>query len=102
MFPKKPLLFIIVLLSLSQARMLKENYQLHQHPFQYIGSGYQQDNGNDLCRQAYANMGGYRISSKIQSNQRPGHIIYAHDGAVINGASHVFYHQAMGQCVAKK
>jgi hypothetical protein len=98
--------FTIMVLFAIQTRMLKESHHLRQHSFQYIGSGYTQDKGDDLCRQAYGELGGYRTSNNIRWNQRSGgsngNIIYAHDGAVINGASHILYQQPTGECVADK
>jgi hypothetical protein len=96
--------FVLFVLSASQTRLLKENYQLRQHPFQYIGSGYTPENGDDLCRQAYAKMGGYRTSSNVQWSQRSSgiNVIYAHDGSVINGANHISYRQPTGECVADR
>jgi hypothetical protein len=105
-FSFKTIIIIIMALLASQTKILKENHQIHQHSFEYIGSGYTQDNGDDICRQAYAKMGGYRTSSNAQSNQRTGGsngtIIYAHDGAVINGANHISYRQPTGECIADK
>jgi uncharacterized protein YycO len=103
-FSFKTIIIIIMALLASQTKIIKENHQLHQHPFQYIGSGYTQDNGDDICRQAYAKMGGYRTSSNIQWGQRSSgiNVIYAHDGSVINGANHIFYRQPTGECVADR
>jgi hypothetical protein len=100
----RTMILTIMALLASQTKILKENHQLHQHPFQYIGSGYTQDNGDDLCRQAYAKMGGYRTSSNIQWSQRSSgiNVIYAHDGSVINGANHISYRQPTGECVADR
>jgi hypothetical protein len=73
------------------------SYQLHEHPFEYIGSKYLQTSGDNICRQIYGNIGGYHSSGLGHTK-----LIYARDGSIINGADRVWYHQQNGECVANK
>jgi hypothetical protein len=95
---------LTLMASLSSLLVSQTKISHPSHPFQYIGSGYSPSNGDDLCRQAYAKIGGYRTNSNIQWGQRStgNIIIYAHDGVVINGASYIGYRQSTGECIAKK
>jgi hypothetical protein len=87
------------------------DYQSHEHPFGYIGSDYSQGNGDGICRKIFSQKGGYRTSGRIGLRSNSGgnadfdasaNVVYAYDGAVINGANHVWYHKNNGECVANK
>lgn len=95
----------------SQSAKAFGDYQSHEHPFAYIGSNESQGNGDAICRQIFANKGGYQTGGSIGWGWNSGgdggfsgggNIVYAHDGTAINGANHVWYHQQNGECVANK
>jgi hypothetical protein len=65
------------------------DYKSHEHPFAYIGSSYNQSEGNVVCRREYR--------TEVNSHRKG---FSAYDGTVINGARHVWYHQINGECIA--
>jgi hypothetical protein len=71
------------------------DYPFHDHPFAEIGSSYSQVNGDNKCRQIYKDKGGHNTR-----DDNPLGNLVASDGVVVNGASHVWYHQFNGDCIA--
>jgi hypothetical protein len=85
------------------------NYPSHAHPFRRIGSSYSQSAGDAKCRDIYASLTRLE-TTRIPVNVSPdgtgyadvlrSREIYDYSGVQINGASHVWYHQQNGECVA--
>jgi hypothetical protein len=77
-----------------------------QHPFQSIGAGKDQQEGNTTCWQLFSDLG-KRATSEYQIGSSDSYLRgtipvdkYAWDGTWINYANHVWYHQQRGICVA--
>jgi hypothetical protein len=95
------------------------DYASHEHPFHFLGSGWDQYQGDAYCRQVFADKGGYQAAGGAGGGwgwndgdgwfggggggfSFGGNLVYAHDGTIINGANHVWYHQRRGECIANK
>jgi hypothetical protein len=88
------------------------NYPSHAHPFRKIGSSYSQSAGDAQCRKIYKELTPSIITKILvyddsQIKLNPHYIdqystqdIYSYTGVKINNASHVWYHQQNGECVA--
>jgi hypothetical protein len=98
--------FSVPILSANPSQSLSD-YPRHAHPFRKIGSSYSQSAGDAKCRKIF-----YDLSAPIRSSRPPFADenytetvsfpdVYAYDSGVrINGASHIWYHQQNGECVA--
>lgn len=83
-----------------------EGFARHEHPFQSIGAGKDQQEGNTTCWQLFSDLG-KRATSEYQIGSSDSYLRgtipvdkYAWDGTWINYANHVWYHQQRGICVA--
>jgi hypothetical protein len=82
-----------------------DQYPRHAHPFRRIGSNYSQSSGDAQCRKIFkkdtapftdpTGLGLDAVAKKLYSPK-----LYSYDGVEINSASHVWYHQVNGECVA--
>ena len=82
------------------------DYAPVEHPFQYIGSGYTQQNGNAYCRQLYQEKVAIKNEFGMANNfpyiNYSVGFVFSSDGTEISEAWHVWYHQVNGECVANK
>jgi hypothetical protein len=90
----------------SEAAKAVEGFQSHEHPFQQIEPGKDQQEGNATCWQIFSNLG-QRGTAEYQIGFPDSYIRgslpvdkYAWDGTWINHANHIWYHQKRGICVA--
>jgi hypothetical protein len=104
--------FIAPILCANPSQSLS-NYPRHAHPFRKIGSSYSQSAGDTKCRQIYEQLTPPTLT-RVQVRESDGRggdhdvyvdryyprDLYSYSGVKINGASHVWYHQQNGECVA--